>query len=553
MSSEKSVWQRDALVLIPAAGGSRDVLGRKSDYPAALVRLNSKPIICLTIEYLIQKGFTHFRIGVPSEYLDNFTNVLSSYNKLAQIELLMSPTSGSAISTLKELAKGISTKSSVLINLGDTFCKWNLENFRETEISILIQHVAETERWSTVHVSDDGTVEKIFEKSAAPGGTFGICGVYWWQNGSKLISDLLALPDNSNVSDLLNPRVGKIKGVIPELWCDSDHSDMLEHSRRRALESREFNKIEIDEFRGVLKKSSKNVDKLSLEIDYYNSIPEKLKVFFPRMLAWQISQDEAYQELEFYSYPTLSELFCYENVPNFIWKRIFEKLEKIVFHEFLSVKQTSSKTELKLEDVFITKIKERNLKLSEADKVFDQLTNNTSPTINGILYRGVREILEESRIILEANKSPWTFIHGDFCLTNILCEPNSNNIKLIDPRGGFDGPSTFGPQLYDVAKLSQSIIGRYDLIIADQFSLNLIDPICGQFGLEIRGSGLLAEIQSQFNESFLRGNINPSVAKLVGGLVLLSNPIFHLNKPDRAIAMTLQGIILINDAILELS
>ena len=49
-----------ATVVIPAAGGSRDVLGRNSDYPAALIRLGSKPIVYLAIQYLIQKGFKNF-------------------------------------------------------------------------------------------------------------------------------------------------------------------------------------------------------------------------------------------------------------------------------------------------------------------------------------------------------------------------------------------------------------------------------------------------------------------------------------------------------------
>jgi len=547
-------WNADSIVLIPAAGGSRDIIGRESNFPAALVRLGNKPIICLSLEHLISEGFRHFRIGITPKYMDNFKNALGRFESEAVIELIASSQEDSAINTLKILAENISAKSSILVNLGDTFCKWNLQEFQQCDVAILIEKVPETERWSTVNISREGEVTDLFEKNSKIGGSFGVCGVYWWRDGIQFLSKLLNLKNDANISDLLRiETLGIVHGVIPDLWCDSDHGDMRENSRHRVIESRSFNEIVIDDFRGILRKRSSNKEKLVLEIEYYKNIPDSLQIFFPRMLGWKISESENYQDLEYYSYPTLSDLYCYEKVPNFVWQRIFEKLSRITFREFASITSGNPEDEQSLSDIFVTKIEARNSNLVREPSAISQILAKSIISINEIEYLGVSQILERSRQILDTHESPWTFVHGDFCLSNILCEPDSNNMKFIDPRGGFVGPSCYGPQLYDVAKLSHSIIGKYDLIISDQFSLDVSKLRYNQTFLKIRESSWHGEIEYEFTKTYLGDKINPALAKLVSGLALLSNPIFHLDKPDRAISMILQGVIISNEAILELA
>ena len=94
---------KEATVVIPAAGGSRDVLGRISDFPAALIRLGSKPILYLSIEYLIEQGFRNFRIGVQSRYLPNFQDALKSFESEASIEFYEGIAGESSIGTIKRL------------------------------------------------------------------------------------------------------------------------------------------------------------------------------------------------------------------------------------------------------------------------------------------------------------------------------------------------------------------------------------------------------------------------------------------------------------------
>lgn len=544
---------KDATVVIPAAGGSRDVLGRISDFPSALIRLGSKPILYLSIEYLIQQGFRNFRVGVQTRYLKNFKDALKSLESEAKIEFYEGVIGESSIGTISRLVTNLPETSPILINLGDTLCKWDQALLKESSNAILVEKVPETERWSTVTLDEDNFVTQVFEKGNPFGGIFGICGVYWWQSGSDLLSTLPQNLHGAELTDILNPFVGKgMRGIVPEVWCDSDHGDMRENSRHRILESRSFNTIEIDDFRGTIKKSSTNSKKLAMEIQYYKKLPSALKVFFPRMLEYSENSDKAYQVLEYYSYPTLSEIYCYEDAPKFVWKRILEKLSRITFEEFSKVGHQISGSQPTLREVFIDKTEFRNTEIAKREDELGALLRAPELVINRRRYQGVSAVLSQSKKIIDSLISETAVIHGDFCLSNILCEPDSNNIKLIDPRGGFTESSCFGPQLYDVAKLGHSLVGRYDLIIADKFSIDLKNLNEFEVNLEIYQTPSHFEIESEFLNTYLNGKIPIPLAKLLSGLILLSIPIFHVDKLDRACAMMLQGIMLTNDALQEL-
>lgn len=542
----------DTTVVIPAAGGSRDVLGRNSDYPAALIRLGNRPIIFLTIEYLIEQGFKKFRIGVTPEFLRNFRGTLKILEKRAYIEYVEGELGDSPLGTIFKLISDLPKESPVLINLGDTFCKWTCSNLYDYESFILLGKVSEHERWSTAKINSESFLTELYKKDSLVSGDYAICGVFWWKRCDDLISKF---PSNhsGDIIEVLKPYMGtRVRALFPEVWCDSDHGDMRENSRHRILESRTFNKIEIDQFRGIIRKTSTNSNKIIREIQYYNNLPSQLKIFFPRMVQFSENQTEIFQDLEYYSYPTLSEIYCYEDAPRFVWKRIFEKLSRITFEEFAHEEYKFEGKKISLIEVFIKKTQDRIVQNLNKDKIINQILSMSLPNINDKPNLGVAEILLQSADILASLTSPWTIIHGDFCLSNILCDLDTNNIKLIDPRGGFETSTCFGPQVYDVAKLGHSLLGRYDLIIADQFELDLNRLSESRIKLEIFDSPWHAELESDFLSIYLNGRFDQRIAKLLSGLVLLSIPSFHLDKFDRAVALLVQGLKISNEALEEL-
>ena len=71
--------------------------------------------------------------------------------------------------------------------------------------------------------------------------------------------------------------------------------------------------------------------------------------------------------------------------------------------------------------------------------------------------------------------------HGDLHFSNILVNEETFEIKFIDVRGAMHQEDLYIDQYYDYAKLFHSIQGFYDLIIHDNFKLNLKEDLSEYF------------------------------------------------------------------------
>jgi 5-methylthioribose kinase len=60
-----------------------------------------------------------------------------------------------------------------------------------------------------------------------------------------------------------------------------------------------------------------------------------------------------------------------------------------------------------------------------------------------------------------ANEAEYNIIHGDLNFSNIMINPENQDIKFIDPRGGFGKTKVFGSKDYDYAKILYALYG-YD-------------------------------------------------------------------------------------------
>ncbi len=66
-------------------------------------------------------------------------------------------------------------------------------------------------------------------------------------------------------------------------------------------------------------------------------------------------------------------------------------------------------------------------------------------------------------------------MHGDFCFSNITYDFAIIRIKTIDPRGLTPNNelTIYGDTQYDIAKLSHSVLGLYDWIIAGYYHVDI--------------------------------------------------------------------------------
>lgn len=259
-------------------------------------------------------------------------------------------------------------------------------------------------------------------------------------------------------------------------WLDLGHP-MEYFNSQMSIKSREFNHITFDSNRGIITKTSENKDKFKGEIEWYLKLPKNLHYIYPRIFDNNLSTKKMFISMEFYSYPTLLELYLYGNIEKKDWEKIFNKI-KFVLNDFSNYKIEDYNFNNSLLDMYYGKTLKR-INLLQRNPKF-QIFFKNEIIINNKKYLNLTEIKKNlKKIVMNnlLNEKFFCIIHGDLCFSNILIDDKLNFIKLIDPRGKFGEFDIFGDQRYDIAKLYHSIDGKYDYIIKDMFELNVHDNI----------------------------------------------------------------------------
>jgi hypothetical protein len=229
----------------------------------------------------------------------------------------------------------------------------------------------------------------------------------------------------------------------------------------------------------------------------------------------------------------------YDILPREKWEAIFHCLQSIIYDEFSKHK---GHEEQNLALIFHNKVLERNRILLNEGGFDSRLILSSQLEVNGAALPTLDFWGDSLVDFFKTFRSPTVFTHGDFCSTNIFVDLETFEIKLIDPRGGFKRSSIYGPQIYDVAKLAHSIIGNYDLLLADQFTFNNCEGVISFDIYTDENSQLIEEI---FWGKFISEGLQKREVFITTGLIMLGIPIFHLKDSSRAHAMYIRGLQLI--------
>lgn len=266
----------------------------------------------------------------------------------------------------------------------------------------------------------------------------------------------------------------KISFLYANNWIDVGHYERYVHAQTKVA-ARYFNFIEIDDMRGVLKKSSKNKEKLINEIRWYLKIPKQLQYLLPRIYDYSLDLESPYVKMEFYGYRTIHEILLYGELNDSIWREIFSKL-LFAFKDMQTYRIIGRSSEIRaaLEEMYVEKTLKRLSTLTQNENFSNFF--NQSIIINGKKCHSLSEIEKilpdlVKRLLIDDAEKFFSIIHGDLCFTNILIEETYKFIRLVDPRGKFGTFDIYGDSRYDLAKLLHTLEGNYDCIIEDRFSV----------------------------------------------------------------------------------
>lgn len=261
-----------------------------------------------------------------------------------------------------------------------------------------------------------------------------------------------------------------LTSVSSDNWLDFGHVNTYYRSKANFTTQRAFNELSINS--KWVEKSSLNRSKIIAEANWFENLPFSLKGYTPQYLGSFSKDKTTSYRLEYLHLTALNELYVFGELPGSTWDQILhccvDFLKACLFESSPSISGSNT-----LDELFGNKTNQRlgeycsQMSISLDDEWY---FNKEKPV-------SLQYILEESNKYLPEPKSHWglSIMHGDFCFSNILYDFRAAKIKTIDPRGIMpNGEHTmYGDIRYDIAKLSHSIIGMYDCLIAGYYDVEI--------------------------------------------------------------------------------
>ena len=292
------------------------------------------------------------------------------------------------------------------------------------------------------------------------------CGFFGFSSGSALVRAITRARGDFIGGLNLYARERPMRAAEVRNWYDFGHIQTYFRSRRAITTARAFNTLHIDAT--TVRKSSRDTAKMRAEAHWLGTVPAPLLPFSARLLHAGEADHVAHYATEYQYAPTLSELFVFSSIGRATWKNILGSCHD--FLEACAACKGEGSGDAVLSELAVDKTVTR-LERYARETGFDI----DAPTrLDGRPLPSLRRIAGElaQAIDLESGRAE-SVMHGDFCFSNILYNSRAARISVIDPRGyvraGIN--SLYGDTRYDLAKLSHSISGHYDHIVAGRYAL----------------------------------------------------------------------------------
>lgn len=510
------------------------------DLPSGLIPVNGKPIIFYILQQMHDNGIQDIFIGVDYKK-DELIEIVNLYfSTKLNIQYIFTDKNKAPGNSLLTLLKNVKSDN-IIINLGDTYIK-NFDLRSQRDVLVVSNDFLSEEKWATVKVQNNSIVKFNDKEKADNNDLYVICGLYIISDASILRK--FKTNNNIQITHIIDFYLKyKVLNIVKTSeWLDFGHIDKYYISKKRLIQSREFNSLEFDDLFGTITKRSLNTEKFIAEIKWQLNLPKKLQALAPRVLDYEIGTNP-YVTMEFYSYPTLAEIWLFSELNDKIYFTIIDKLFAIL--ELFKRHQKVVLIDDYIDMYYIKTIK----RLSDIDNgdlirlmQTEYISINNKKLKNWILLKD--EILKKIQNLYNENDN--CFIHGDFCLSNILYDLRSGIVRLIDPRGIW-GSTKNGDIKYDIAKLRHSICGDYDYIVNDLFKIDFVSISTADIKYTLFNADREA-VKAYFDKR-LEKVYDINQIKFIEGLLFLSMVSLHKDSHHRQLLMYLKAIELLNEVL----
>ena len=302
------------------------------------------------------------------------------------------------------------------------------------------------------------------------------------------------------------------------------------------FDSRFFNQMSSDE--NIVIKKSTDKQKIKKEYMYYQLLPEDAKKWMVLPYNYTETEKDASYTMERIFMPDLAIRWTHGAITK---KEFTMILEKIFYYIKTRKEKVISKEEYRkiADDLYINKLEKRveQLKQHPKYKIIAQYIKN------GTEYNSIDEIVEEykklyNEIINKETKYVSSIGHGDLCFSNILYNEETNMIRFIDPKGALTEDDLWTNPYYDIAKLSHSICGLYDLFNCGLYDIYINEEL--KFDLKINYDN--SDYEKIFKEFLEKHGYDYKKTRIYEASLFLSMLPLHMDYPKKVFGFLLNGI-----------
>jgi hypothetical protein len=330
--------------------------------------------------------------------------------------------------------------------------------------------------------------------------------------------------------------------VCVKTWMDFGHINTYFQSRSQLTTQRSFNTLSVSG--GCVRKAGLPGHKIIAEGQWFKKLPVPFKCYSPQLIdSGKDSGGNPYYVTEYLPIPPLNEIYVHGRNSSVFWQKAIglcvDYLQKCTEYP------VPAKSASRISGELCLLARNKTVSRLELFEKNNRWFNGKKPiNINCNNIPSILDIVEDCVCKIKNSPALPGFLHGDFCFSNILYDSRSRMIKVIDPRGldSSDKITSYGDVRYDVAKLTHSIIGLYDFIMADAFNCRMTKSVkCYNIVIDIFKDQRIEKIQNEFILNTQGGRISAKQALPLVVLLFFSMLPLHSDNPKRQLALLANG------------
>lgn len=306
--------------------------------------------------------------------------------------------------------------------------------------------------------------------------------------------------------------------------------------------TRHFNEVLIDSY--YYTKSSTDKRKMQAEYSFYGLVPERMRPWLIQPFDYKDEGDRAsYKMLRYYladaALQWVHGAFEADTFKPFV--------ERLLFFISDRPKRPCNKdySIAMAQDLFVTKLQRRIkefLSMPEGQRI-NQLASSSSPELD--LNHLLSRYLKLYKHFEKAFSFDYSVVgHGDPCLSNVLYDQQRYLLKLVDPKGALSEEGLWTHPLYDLCKISHSLLGDYDFINNGLYTLGFADNNDFVLSFSHTNHGSLKSI---FLDQLQSMGHDVRLMRLGEASLFLSMLPLHIDYPNKVLVFMLNARQILNE------